>query len=328
MPQPSPASPADRATLLDEGLPKAVGEIDRHERPAVALTALARQRRHARARDRHGRPRRQVASREGHHHDPPQRHLGLRAGPTAHLEGHRLGLGTLQRRHHGVVPTVRPASTTPTSNGRVTPRRRSARSPAGRASPSAGCSSPDCCHAAWLALGDRRRPKGAIWFQVTKIGTSEYSGAPTEPFFFLVLGNDGRTDDDKGLGDAIHVIGMNPAHAPGDHPQRATATRRRPAATRSTPTHALERSPRHRQRSSTDDGDQDQLRDHDQLPGLHQRWSTSIGGIDINIPPMTEGDNRGTTSSPARSSSPGPSTSTGTQALALLTRPPRLRDRR
>ena len=51
---------------------------------------------------------------------------------------------------------------------------------------------------------------GAVWFQLTKVGDTEYSGAPDAPFFFLALGNDGRTDADKGLGDAIHVIGVNP----------------------------------------------------------------------------------------------------------------------
>jgi LCP family protein required for cell wall assembly len=64
--------------------------------------------------------------------------------------------------------------------------------------------------AAWLALGAPAPAAGAAWFQVTKV-ESDYSGSPTEPFFFLVLGNDGRTDEVKGLGDAIHVIGINPA---------------------------------------------------------------------------------------------------------------------
>ena len=43
------------------------------------------------------------------------------------------------------------------------------------------------------------------------MGDAKYSGSPTEPFFFLALGNDGRSNADKGLGDAIHVIGVNPA---------------------------------------------------------------------------------------------------------------------
>jgi len=63
--------------------------------------------------------------------------------------------------------------------------------------------------AAYVALGSPSA-SAAAWFQVTKFD-SDYSGAPDEPFYFLALGNDGRTDADKGLGDAIHVIGVNPA---------------------------------------------------------------------------------------------------------------------
>jgi LCP family protein required for cell wall assembly len=65
--------------------------------------------------------------------------------------------------------------------------------------------------AAWVALGRPTPAKGAIWFQVTQVGDSAFDAAPDQPFFFLALGNDGRTDADKGLGDAIHVIGVNPA---------------------------------------------------------------------------------------------------------------------
>ncbi len=65
--------------------------------------------------------------------------------------------------------------------------------------------------AAWLAIGQPNPAAGATWFQLTKVGDGEFSGAPNEPFFFLALGNDGRTDADKGLGDAIHVFGVNPA---------------------------------------------------------------------------------------------------------------------
>jgi LCP family protein required for cell wall assembly len=65
--------------------------------------------------------------------------------------------------------------------------------------------------AAWLAIGQPNPAAGATWFQVTKVGDAEFSGSPTEPFFFLALGNDARTDADKGLGDAIHVFGVNPA---------------------------------------------------------------------------------------------------------------------
>lgn len=65
--------------------------------------------------------------------------------------------------------------------------------------------------AAWLAVGRPTVASGAVWFQLTKVGDAQFSGAPEAPFFFLALGNDGRSDSDKGLGDAIHVIGVNPA---------------------------------------------------------------------------------------------------------------------
>ena len=65
--------------------------------------------------------------------------------------------------------------------------------------------------AAWLALGSPTPARGATWFKVTQFGDAQYDGSPNEPFFFLALGNDGRTDADKGLGDAIHVVGVNPA---------------------------------------------------------------------------------------------------------------------
>jgi LCP family protein required for cell wall assembly len=65
--------------------------------------------------------------------------------------------------------------------------------------------------ATWLALGKPNPAAGAVWFQVTKVGDAEFSGAPDQPFFFLALGNDARTFKDPGLGDAMHVFGVNPA---------------------------------------------------------------------------------------------------------------------
>jgi LCP family protein required for cell wall assembly len=65
--------------------------------------------------------------------------------------------------------------------------------------------------AAWFAMGQPDPAAGVTWFQVQKVGEAHYSGAPNQPFFFLALGNDGRADTDPGLGDAIHVIGVNPA---------------------------------------------------------------------------------------------------------------------
>ena len=40
---------------------------------------------------------------------------------------------------------------------------------------------------------------------------AHFADAPGQPFYFLALGNDGRSDADPGLGDAMHVIGVNPA---------------------------------------------------------------------------------------------------------------------
>jgi LCP family protein required for cell wall assembly len=65
--------------------------------------------------------------------------------------------------------------------------------------------------ATWLALGGPQNARAATWFTVHRVGGSaSFAAAPTSPFFVLVLGNDGRTDADPGLGDAIHVIGVNP----------------------------------------------------------------------------------------------------------------------
>jgi LCP family protein required for cell wall assembly len=66
--------------------------------------------------------------------------------------------------------------------------------------------------AAWLALGSPQPASATTWFRVHRVGSSAtFADAPTAPFFMLVLGNDGRTDADPGLGDAMHVIGVNPA---------------------------------------------------------------------------------------------------------------------
>ncbi len=63
-----------------------------------------------------------------------------------------------------------------------------------------------------LWLGGVRVPfaSGAVWFQVTKTATADYSPAPNQPVFLLALGNDGRPGDTSTRGDAIHLIGVNP----------------------------------------------------------------------------------------------------------------------
>jgi LCP family protein required for cell wall assembly len=64
-----------------------------------------------------------------------------------------------------------------------------------------------------LVLTTGRLPfaTGATWFTVTKVGEAHFSDEPTQPFFFLAVGNDGRTGDSVQRGDAIHLIGVNPA---------------------------------------------------------------------------------------------------------------------
>jgi len=49
------------------------------------------------------------------------------------------------------------------------------------------------------------------WFTVTKVGEAHFSDEPAAPFFFLPVGNDGRTGDTISRGEAIHLIGVNPA---------------------------------------------------------------------------------------------------------------------
>ena len=52
---------------------------------------------------------------------------------------------------------------------------------------------------------------GAVWFSVTKTAAADYTPAPDKPVFILALGNDGRPGDTSTRGDAIHLIGVNPA---------------------------------------------------------------------------------------------------------------------
>ena len=40
---------------------------------------------------------------------------------------------------------------------------------------------------AWLALGRPTVASGAVWFQLTKVGDSEYSGAPDQPFLVCAV---------------------------------------------------------------------------------------------------------------------------------------------
>jgi polyisoprenyl-teichoic acid--peptidoglycan teichoic acid transferase len=68
--------------------------------------------------------------------------------------------------------------------------------------------------AAWVAVGLPAAAKGETWFTVTKvppIGQASFtSGQSDQVQFFLAVGNDSRDPNGVGLGDAIHVIGVNP----------------------------------------------------------------------------------------------------------------------
>jgi LCP family protein required for cell wall assembly len=47
-------------------------------------------------------------------------------------------------------------------------------------------------------------------FEIHKVDTANYSGAPDAPVFILAIGNDGRPGETVTRGDAIHLIGINP----------------------------------------------------------------------------------------------------------------------
>jgi LCP family protein required for cell wall assembly len=64
--------------------------------------------------------------------------------------------------------------------------------------------------AAWTLLSPSFAA-GETYLDIQKFAESKFTdGAPTAPFFFLALGNDSREANVNGLGDSIHVIGINP----------------------------------------------------------------------------------------------------------------------
>jgi len=143
--------------------------------------------------------------------------------------------------------------------------------------------------AAWLALGQPQVAQGSTWFQVTRTGTSEFAPAPDKPFFFLALGNDGRSDADPGLGDAIHVIGVNPAARSAtilDLPRDTQS----PSGDKINAYHALQ-------------GLQGMVNQLNKMMGIDIQYAVTvnfprftsmvdqIGGIDVNVPqPMHDED--------------------------------------
>ncbi len=68
--------------------------------------------------------------------------------------------------------------------------------------------------AAWVLTGLPTFAKGDTWFTIQKAppsGLASFtSGQPDGVQFFLIVGNDSRDPNGVGLGDAIHVIGVNP----------------------------------------------------------------------------------------------------------------------
>jgi LCP family protein required for cell wall assembly len=145
--------------------------------------------------------------------------------------------------------------------------------------------------AAWLVLGRPTPAKGAIWFQLTQFGDTDYSAAPSEPFFFLALGTDARSNTDRGLGDAIHVIGVNPAARQAtilNVPRDTTA----PSGDKINAYHSLNGLP----------GIVEQL---NQMMGIQIKYAIStdffnlsamvdeIGGVDVNVPFQFADDDSG-----------------------------------
>jgi len=145
--------------------------------------------------------------------------------------------------------------------------------------------------AAWLVLGPPTPAKGAIWFQLTQFGDTEYSSAPSEPFFFLALGTDARSSADRGLGDAIHVIGVNPAARQAtilNVPRDTTA----PSGDKINAYHSLQ-------------GLSGMVDELNAMMGIEIRYAVStnffnltamvdqIGGIDVNVPYEFSDDDSG-----------------------------------
>ena len=177
--------------------------------------------------------------------------------------------------------------------------------------------------AAWLALGSPTPAQGAIWFQVVGTGDSQFSNAPDKPFFFLALGNDGRTDADKGLGDAIHVIGVNPATHQAtiiNVPRDTTA----PGGDKINAYHALGGLPGIVEQLNKMMGIKISYAITTNFPGMIAMVD-EIGGVDVTIPAITAnqdsvslgGDRTWNDTFTGANFQPGPQHLNGTQTLAF-----------
>ena len=139
--------------------------------------------------------------------------------------------------------------------------------------------------AAWLAGVHIPIASGATYLRVEKIAplaaADRVGGAPTAPFFILLVGNDSRPGVGGARGDALHVLGVNPAkhqatmldiprdtcwdgdkiNAGNTHGPRAQAERRRRAASACTISYVVDV-------------------DFAGFTGLVD----GVGGVDVNVP--------------------------------------------
>ena len=177
--------------------------------------------------------------------------------------------------------------------------------------------------AAWLAGVHVPLASGATYLRVEKLAplsaADRVGGGPTSPFFILLVGNDSRPGVGGARGDALHVLGVNPAKHQAtmlDIPRDTCWNGDKiNAGNTQGPRAQAERRRRPRRRA-------DLVRRRRRLRRLHRsrrrrrrrRRATSR--------------RRCTTRTRARTSVPGTQHMNGTQALVVLARPPRLPDER
>jgi len=65
--------------------------------------------------------------------------------------------------------------------------------------------------AAWLAGVRIPIASGATYLQVVKVSEADAAGGPGAPFFIMLIGSDFRPGVGGARGDALHVVGVNPA---------------------------------------------------------------------------------------------------------------------
>ncbi|MCZ7535383.1 MAG: LCP family protein [Acidimicrobiia bacterium] len=65
--------------------------------------------------------------------------------------------------------------------------------------------------AAWLAGVKIPFASGATYMKIEKVGSAHFAGEPEDTVFILLVGNDYRPEVGGARGDALHVVGVNPA---------------------------------------------------------------------------------------------------------------------